>query len=568
MGGELRLEGGNLTSPGGRVELGSIADTGFVSLTPTAKGWNLGYEGVKNFQDIHLSQQATVNTSNEGAGEIQVQGDRITLKEGSRLISFTLGSQPPGSVTVNATESLEITGTGNFKQAVQLFSTGILNPTDLRNGIFSANFSTGGAGNIVINTPKLIADNSAFIVTSTFGQGKGGNLTVNARDSVDLKAAALGTGTGIGNSGKAGDLTINTTKLTASEGGLVSTSALGNGQGGTIAVNASDTIELTGSEPIPIFGGFSVYTSLISGTAGTGTSGDIKVKTGRLNLQNRAQLSASSVGTGKGGNIDVQADSLSLTSGASIIAISTGEGLAGNISLKLNRDLTANNGNIFASAARSLGGEIKISASNIRLSGNSDIRTNVSSGVGKGGDIFLSADAIFAFDDSDIIAFAQDGRGGNITLDTPAFFGFGYLPNNAADPASLDGNARVDVNASGQLASGTITIPDVTFLQNNLTELPSDLINTNTLLANSCIARRDRQQGSFMITGAGALPVRPDDAMTLSYSTGTLRSVPQAPASKISHDTTHPWRSGDPIVEPQGAYRLADGQLVLSRECP
>jgi len=108
VGGELRLEGGNLTSPGGRIELGSIADTGFVSLTPTAKGWNLGYEEVKNFQNIHLSQQATVNTSNEGAGEIQVQGDRITLTEGSRLISFTLGSQPPANVTVNAAESLEI----------------------------------------------------------------------------------------------------------------------------------------------------------------------------------------------------------------------------------------------------------------------------------------------------------------------------------------------------------------------------------------------------------------------------------------------------------------------------
>jgi len=560
VGGELRLEGGNLTSPGGRIELGSIADTGFVSLRPTAKGWNLGYEEVKNFQDIHLSQQATVNTSNEGAGEIQVQGDRITLTEGSRLISFTLGSQPPGNVTVNAAESLEITGTGNFRQSVQLFSTGILNPTDLRNGIFSSNFSTGGAGNIVINTPKLIADNGAFIVTSTFGQGQGGNLTVNARD-VDLKASALGTGTGIGDSGKAGDLTINTTKLTASEGGLVSTSALGNGQGGTIAVNASDTIELTGSEPIPIFGGFSVYTSLISGTAGTGTSGDIKVKTGRLNLQNRAQLSASSVGTGKGGNIDVQADSLSLTSGASIIAISTGEGLAGNISLKLNRDLTANNGNIFASAARSLGGEIKISASNIRLSGNSDIRTNVSSGVGKGGDIFLSADAIFAFDDSDIIAFAQDGRGGNITLDTPAFFGFGYLPTNEADPASLDGNARVDVNASGQLASGTITIPDVSFLQNNLTELPSALIDTNTLLANSCVTRSNQQQGSFIITGAGSLPIRPGDAVTLPYPTGSVRPVPLDTTSRA-------WKPGDPIVEPQGAYRLAGGQLVLSRECP
>ena len=28
------------------------------------------------------------------------------------------------------------------------------------------------------------------------------------------------------------------------------------------------------------------------------------------------------------------------------------------------------------------------------------------------------------------------------------------------------------------------------------------------------------------------------------------------------------WQQGDPIVEPQGVYRLPNGKLVLSRECP
>ncbi|MUL37185.1 hypothetical protein [Gloeocapsopsis dulcis] len=32
-------------------------------------------------------------------------------------------------------------------------------------------------------------------------------------------------------------------------------------------------------------------------------------------------------------------------------------------------------------------------------------------------------------------------------------------------------------------------------------------------------------------------------------------------------DATHPWYIGDPIVEPQGVYRLPNGQLVLSCEC-
>ncbi|MEG4010471.1 hypothetical protein QUA41_31220 [Microcoleus sp. Pol11C1] len=27
------------------------------------------------------------------------------------------------------------------------------------------------------------------------------------------------------------------------------------------------------------------------------------------------------------------------------------------------------------------------------------------------------------------------------------------------------------------------------------------------------------------------------------------------------------WQKGDPIVEPQGVYRLPNGKLVMSREC-
>jgi large exoprotein involved in heme utilization and adhesion len=32
-------------------------------------------------------------------------------------------------------------------------------------------------------------------------------------------------------------------------------------------------------------------------------------------------------------------------------------------------------------------------------------------------------------------------------------------------------------------------------------------------------------------------------------------------------NTNRPWQKGDPIVEPQGVYRLPNGKLVMSREC-
>ncbi len=130
----------------------------------------------------------------------------------------------------------------------------------------------------------------------------------------------------------------------------------------------------------------------------------------------------------------------------------------------------------------------------------------------------------------------------------------------------MDGNNSVDANASGPV-SGVITLPDTSFIQNSLNELPQNLIDTSNLIANSCIARSSRQQqGSFKITGSGGLPSRPGDALMSTYTFGNVRSVSNANPS--TNSTRRPWRKGDQIVEPQGVYRLSSGQLVLSRECP
>jgi len=163
------------------------------------------------------------------------------------------------------------------------------------------------------------------------------------------------------------------------------------------------------------------------------------------------------------------------------------------------------------------------------------------------------------------LASAPEGQGGNITLNTPVFFGFGYRPGvSETDYAILDGNNRADINASGAIASGNITTPDTSFVQNSLTELPANVIDTGTLVANSCIDKSDRQQGNFIITGSGGLPTRPGDTTASSYPTGTVRSVG---GDRVTDSANRLWQIGDPIVEPQGAYRLPNGQLILSREC-
>lgn len=273
------------------------------------------------------------------------------------------------------------------------------------------------------------------------------------------------------------------------------------------------------------------------------------------------------IASGNAGNLKIDTERLLVRDGAAISSRSLGEGTAGNISITARDTLQADNGTISTNTSRSTGGAIAIDAGNIRLFGNSDIRTDVNSGADNSGTITLKADSILAFDDSDILAFARDGRGGDIILNTPAFFGENYrlAPRNI-DPDTVNDNSQVDINATGAV-SGIILTPDVSFIQNSLTDLPENQINTDTIIANSCVVRRNQpSRGSFTITGTGGLPQRPGDAQASNFPTVDIQTLPRDDTASNSQ-FDRPWQKGEPIVKPQGVYRLPNGKLVLSREC-
>jgi large exoprotein involved in heme utilization and adhesion len=52
-----------------------------------------------------------------------------------------------------------------------------------------------------------------------------------------------------------------------------------------------------------------------------------------------------------------------------------------------------------------------------------------------------------------------------------------------------------------------------------------------------------------------------------SYPTVDIETLP-TDSTPTNINPNRPWQKGDPIVEPQGVYRLPNGKLVLSRECP
>jgi filamentous hemagglutinin family protein len=495
----------------------------------------LSGEGRSGYVDIIassilLTDRTYITTRvKEGAigngGNINIQTKSLTLRTGSQISSFVTRQQKnsdgnitpggqgnAGEISIDATDFITLSGTN-----LDGFSAGIIATTERG--------ASGLAGDIKVNAGNLKIENAALIAASTYNSSQGGNISINAR-SLEL---------------------LN--------GGQIVTSTRGSGNAGKIQINAPDNTVISGRDEN--------FSNRIDRTKQYLQDPDISRQFENVDdlILNEGSVSgvitsALSQASGDSGNIFLTTSNLNLNNRGVISAQSEGIGKAGDIGITANNSVNVNDGNILTAAIIS-GGDINISAKSIRLQGDSDIQTNAIKAIG--GNITLTADSIVALNDSDILAFAKEGAGGNVTLNTRAFFGQNYRPAPfGTDPTTLDGNDRVDINASGSLSSGTITRPDTSFIQNSLNQLPKDTIDTTKLLANTCIVRKDKPEGTFYITGTGGLPNRPGDPSLSNYPTNTLEPTQTA---------THLWQKGDPIEEPTGFYKLANGRLVMSREC-
>ena len=596
VGGDVLLEGGNLTAAQGRIELGSVAGVGEVSLSQTGNSIVLGYGSIDVFGTISLSNGAFVDASGEGGGDVQIRGARLEMTQGSDIWVNTLGAGDAGELNINATERIDVSGSDPEG-----------NSSNIRAQVNSG--ATGAGGNLTLETAQLSVSQGGQIAVSTFGTGDAGELNVNATEieligtnPINGNPSGLFANVAANATGNGGDVTIQTQGLRIIDGAALSASTFAEGDAGELNVNATERIEVSGSDPE----GDSSNIAAQVNSGATGAGGNLTLETAQLSVSQGGQISVSTFGTGdagelkvnateieligtnpingnpsglfanvdanamgNGGNVTIDTHRLLLRDGAFISSASRGDGTAGDIKITVRDTLEANNGTIATSTTRSAGGIVKITAGDIRLFGDSDIISNVASGGDNGGNITLTANSILAFGDSDILAFARDGGGGDVTLNTPAFFGENYRPApRNTDPDTLENNNQVDINATGA-ASGVITITsDTSFIQNSLTELPDNQINTDSLLANSCIVRRNQPtRGSFFITGTGGLPQRPGDAQMSSYPTVDIETLP-SDSIPTNSNPNRPWQKGDPIVEPQGVYRLPNGNLVLSRECP
>jgi len=629
VGGNLGLEGGYLNAEGGRIEVGSVAGTSQVKLTPTDKGWALGYEDAQN-QDIKLSQKAVVNASSGGSGDIQLHGRRITLTDQSGIFANSL-SQNGGGISIRALElgvqdgsvvSTTTSGAGQggnldvtASESVKLSGTSA--DGKVASGLFAQTEGSGAAGNLTIATGQLLVQNGAVVSTDTNGAGQGGNLDVTASESVKLSGTSAdgkifsGLFAETKNTGAAGNLRIATRKLLVEKGAAVSSNTSGQEQGGTLDVTASESVKLSGTSA-----NGKVFSGLFAQTEGSGAAGNLKIATGQLLVLDGAVVSASSTSgaTGQGGTLDVTASDSVKLSGTSadgkifsgLYAENLGMGAAGNLKIATGQLQVLDGAVVSASTSSGQGGNITLRAQDLlvlRRGSNISSTAGTANTGGDGGNITIDTPFIVAVpsEDSNITANAFKGKGGFIQITAQGVFGL-ERSENLTKLGDITAFSQQKPELNGIVEINT---PDVE-PSRGLIPLPAEPVDVTGLIAQGCSAGGGQGASEFIITGRGGLPPTPRETLssdTVLEDWGTLALVPTEPLSleqyyRVSsqlkqkhqrHSVTRSKESGDrqrnslgdsavsthavrrtpaPLVEAQGWMIGANSEVVLTAQAP
>ncbi|NEQ82492.1 MAG: filamentous hemagglutinin N-terminal domain-containing protein, partial [Moorea sp. SIO2I5] len=409
-----------------------------------------------SFLSVNVNSSATGN-----GGQLTIDTQSLRVRDGAQISSSTNSSGDGGTITIGATE-VEVSG-----RALGFISSGLFSQV-IQN-------TTGNGGRLTIDTQRLTVRNGAQISSSTLGQGNGGTLTVKATDVELIGISADGEATsGLFSSvqptatGDGGPLTVDTQKLTISDGAEVRSATFGNGDAGNLKINATESITLSGVSPIGgSRGGQSSRISANTESMATGSGGDITIDTPTIRLDNGAVITARSRSNFPGGKITVDAETLALTDGAQILTSGSSGGDAGSITINATDTITLSgidptyndrlailgadrvdpDGEESAIASRAIGdgqaGSINLNTKTFILRDQA-LATVSSTGTGVAGTLEVNANSI-QLDNGSLNAETTAGDQGNITL-------------SDAQLVVLSNNSTITTNARESATGGNITI--------------------------------------------------------------------------------------------------------------
>ncbi len=217
---------------GGAIEVqastGSTGDAGTASIETGKLMIDGGYTSSSG-----STYNSRINGSTNGSGK----GGSLSIKA-PEFITITNG----GSVTVEAaTGSTGDAGTASIETGILTIDGGITSGSDTTHSVISGStFGTGKGGDITINTGTLNMAGTARISSESEGTGKAGDLNLKVLNAINLTDSSITTST---TNADGGNITISDLRLIDLRNSQITTSVKGGiGNGGNINIAAKQLV--------------------------------------------------------------------------------------------------------------------------------------------------------------------------------------------------------------------------------------------------------------------------------------------------------------------------------------
>jgi len=478
----------------------------------------INIQGSEEFPEV-FDSSAIVASVRPGAigdgGEIMIETDRLSMRERGLISTQNEGIGRSGNISITANDIF------------------LVNQSTIssRLGLEPENVAVGEAGDVTVEADRIRLYNGSEIVASTGGVGDGGDITVRA-DEIDIQRTTFFDDTLISSSissvvfqtgaGDGGNVLVEADRLQVGDEGVISSRTNGDGDAGSIEINARQ-IELS-----------------------TPQSDRFEVPAG--------SIASDAITTGSAGNVVIVADEFTARDGGSVTVSSQGTGDSGNIALTGRLIKLVEGGALTAESVAGDRGSISVQTGDLLLLGEGARITTNASGFATGGNVLVDGGLVVLDQDAQIVARAIAGDGGNVTIRA----------------VQLLQSADSLVSAASELGvDGTVKIERITTDESGVAELDNDVLNPNQLVADSCLVASDRGSGQFLISGAGGLSASPNEPSLSGFETYRIPEADLVERGNVQDNETQAEapEGGASVIEAGGFHRLADGQMVLARPC-
>ncbi|BAZ39331.1 filamentous hemagglutinin outer membrane protein [Calothrix sp. NIES-4101] len=562
IGGDVILDGSYLLTLDGNIQLAAVATDSIVEFNVNNSLLDFNFLDNTVRSPITVKNRAFIaaigdskmdlfggiiglnNSSILGldGASISINANQFNFENNAGLVTTTQGTPKAGDITIQASDFVNISS-GTFSSA-------------------SIEPATGDGGDITINARniRLSGDGTAnrgTLRTFTNGQGKAGNITLNALDTVNIDGGIINIASrGTGNTG---DLTIRSGNGVNVDKGAIGLSSSVSGATGNLNIETG-TLRLVNTNPA---GGITVIGS------NSGSTGSIFIQARNAVAANDSSIftGVNLGGTGKVGNISIETQRLQLRDGAGIKTETYGTSNAGDITIKAGESVEITG----------------LSPSELPLVSSISSSTGLGS-TGQGGDITIATPQFVASQGGFVTTSSlnSSGNAGDITIRSQdvTIDGFVIIPkerfaNNSDIPANglpaISTLSSEVLGSNAETTGGTVTVETERLRLHNGGKVNTS-VTQGTGKGGTLVVRATK---AIDITGAG--PILPSgfpspsglfaDLQTggigsgglINVETGTLR---MSGVAQITASTLNQGNAGEVVVRANQIEMRGDRALI------